>query len=150
MKIRKAKLSDKPGIIEVAKQSKYTKGVSNPMFMPDTAFPKGEVAVAIHKDKVIGFTAIHNLVRKPYTSLYYVGVDEKYRSKKVGEQLVKWVMDQSPHSYIRLICEVENERAHKFYERLGFSFTGEGSNKAGEPYYIYECSASELILSYQS
>jgi ribosomal protein S18 acetylase RimI-like enzyme len=136
--VRTATLADRPEIIRISKQSKYTKGVSNPMFMDDKSFEKGEVGVAFTpKLGIVGFTAVHHLVRRPYTSLYYIGVDERFRSRRIGEHIVDWVLVQSPHSRIRLICEVSNPRAHAFYERLGFTRVGRGANKSGEPYYIF-------------
>lgn len=144
MRVRFATLEDKPEIIRISKQSKHTRGVSNPMFMPDKAFEVGEVGVAEHKGRIVGFVAVHHLVRKPYTSLHYVGVDESARGKGAGERIVRWVMRQSPHDHIRLICDKTNHEAHKFYKKLGFRQTGEGANKAGEEYYVWEVTAEEL------
>lgn len=141
MKVRAATLADRDEIIRISKQSKFTKGVSNPMFMDTKSFEKGEVGVAVSATRgIVGFTAVHHLVRKPYTSLYYIGVDDRFRSRAVGERIVQWVIDSSPHGRIRLICELENPRAHAFYDRLGFSRVGQGANKAGQPYLIfYKC-----------
>lgn len=141
LRVRRAELEDHDKILAIGKMSPYTKGVSNPMFLDPASYDKGWVAVAEvvknNRAVIVGFVVVRNLVRKPYTSLYYVGVHEEARSRGIGERLVEWAYEQSPHQRVRLICEKENERAHEFYERVGYRCVGEGANKAGEPYYIY-------------
>lgn len=142
-RIRQAELDEHDRIVKIGATSPYTKGVSNPMFLDEKSYEKGWVAVAearipeSSKSTLLGFVVVRNLVRKPYTSLYYVGVHPAARSKGIGEKLVQWAYEQSPHDRVRLIVEQENERAHSFYENMGFRYIGEGSNKAGEPYRIY-------------
>lgn len=137
MKVRVAKKSDYEGIKQIVKQSKHLWGTLSPMFLAEETWKRKEMAVAERKGRIVGYVLIRNLKRKPWTSLHYIGVDEMHRGTGVGEKLVGWVMEQSPHNLIRLICSKDNEEAHKFYKRLDFVQEGEGSNKAGEEYYIW-------------
>lgn len=144
-KVHTATLDDKDGIIRVAKMNKYTKGVSNPMFMNDASFDKGWVGVVRTKSgTVCGFTVVRHLVRYPYTSLYYVGVAPGHQGHGVGLSLVRWVMKHSPHGCIRLICEQENTDSVDWYKRHGFRVIEEGANKANEPYWRFEVNEGEL------
>lgn len=148
MKVRKATLEDKPEIIRISKMSKFTKGVSNPFVVSTDIYDRGEMGVAeSSRHGIVGFVAVRHLVRKPWTSLHYVGVDERMRSKGVGESLVKWALKTSPHGRIRLISEKANPRSHAFYLRLGFEQTGEGANRSGEPYYVFEVTSDRFRAS---
>ncbi len=141
MGVRYAQLEDRRAINRIARQSPYTKGAIGQMFMPEIAFHRGEVLVARSRHgQVVGFTAIRHLSQKskPWTSLHYVGIDEDWRGRGIGEALVRRVLAESPHGCVRLKCEVENKRAHRFYKRMGFKRIGKGANRAGVPYYEYE------------
>ncbi len=137
MKIRKAKWRDRESIFSIGKQSHHTSGVSNPMFFGKHTIQRGEAAVAEHDGEIYGFVVVRHLVRKPFTSLYYVGVGSAARSRGLGELLVRWALRTSPHGRIRLICDIDNEKAHTFYERLGFQWTDTGMNKSGERYFVF-------------
>lgn len=144
VKIRAATEADVPEIVRISKQSPYTKGVTNPRVVSPDTIARGEMGVAATKQGLIAFVAVRHLVRKPWTTLHYIGVDERYRSQGIGERLVRWVMRNSPHGRIRLISEMSNPRSHGFYQRLGFELTGEGANRSGEPYYIFEATTQSL------
>jgi ribosomal protein S18 acetylase RimI-like enzyme len=135
--IRRADREDWPAIVDIAKTSPYTKGVTNPRVVAADTIERGEMAVCEVDDEVVGFVAVRHLVRKPYTSLHYVGVHPEWRSKGIGERLVAWAQRNSPHGTVRLLCEIENKPAHKFYKRLGFERVERGANASGQPYYVY-------------
>jgi ribosomal-protein-alanine N-acetyltransferase len=139
--IRRATREDWPAVTAIAKTSPYTKGVTNPRVVAADTIERGELAVCVADGEVVGFVAVRHLVRKPYTSLHYVGVHPEWRSRGVGERLVRWAWKHSPHKTVRLLCEVANKPAHKFYKRMGFKEVRRGANSAGEPYieyFIYE------------
>lgn len=137
-RIRRATREDWPAITAIAKHSPYTKGVTNPRVVAADTIERGEMAVCEADGQVVGFVAVRHLVRHPWTKLHYIGVLPEYRSRFVGEHLEKWVMKKSPHGCIRLLCEIENKPAHKFYKRLGYQVVDRGQNSAGTPYFVYE------------
>ena len=58
-----------------------------------------------------------------------VHVAEKYRSKKIGEEMMKIAIEYAKSkdiSIIQLTTNKERVRAKKFYERLGFEASHEG------------------------
>lgn len=144
-RIRRATREDWPAITAIAKHSPYTKGVTNPRVVAPDTIERGEMAVCEAGGKVVGFVAVRHLVRKPYTSLHYVGVDPEWRSRGVGERLVRWAWRKSPHKAVRLLCEIENKPAHKFYRRLGFKQVDRGANAAGTPYYVYMIESEPIL-----
>lgn len=137
MRIRLGTPQDLDGIKRIMKQSKHLRGTTSPMFLGKDIYERKELAVAEHKGRLYGYVLIRNLVRKPWTSLHYVGVDESARGRGLGKRLVNWTMRQSPHGLIRLICSKDNIEAHKFYKSMDFVQLGEGANKAGEEYYVF-------------
>jgi ribosomal protein S18 acetylase RimI-like enzyme len=137
-RIRRATREDWPAITAIAKTSAYTKGVTNPRVVAADTIERGEMAVCEADGQVVGFVAVRHLVRHPWTKLHYIGVQPEFRSRGVGEYLEKWAMRTSPHKCIRLLCEVENKPAHKWYRRLGYEVVDRGANSAGQPYLVYE------------
>lgn len=139
VKVFTATQEDHEGILRVAKMSKYTKGVSNPMFLSPKSYERGWVGVVRKAGAVVGFVVVRHLVRGDYTSLYYIGTDPEYQGKGVGSALVRWVFEHSPHGVIQLICEKSNPDSVSWYRTHGFTLDGDGENKSGDPYWKLSC-----------
>ena len=110
------------------RDSKYTKDFSNRvMFSSDAAYEKGwvwAVRTLEEEPQIIGFSCVRHKVREPVTMLYFIGVHEDYRGSGVGEALLEHIMRTGPHSRMELNVMRANERAVKFYRRLGFWIVG--------------------------
>lgn len=129
MNVRCATIDDWPAIERVAKLSKYTREATGPHYLSQAALDKGWVGVI--GEPVHGFVIVRHLVRKPYTSLYYVGVDPAHQGEGSGKALVQWALDTSPHGCVRLVCDKENHAALSWYYRHGFMRDGDGADKSG-------------------
>lgn len=134
MKIRKAKWEEHKRVCEVARLSKFTKGfASGGLRFVDSYYQRGEVLVAEAHGRLLGFACVRHCVRRPYTSVYYIGATENGRG--VGRALLRQVLKESPHTCIQLISEKENKQGLGFYRHIGFTIQGEGANRAGVPYW---------------
>jgi ribosomal protein S18 acetylase RimI-like enzyme len=76
-------------------------------------------------------TFIRHLMRQGtlVAQLESVRVDAPARGRGIGEQMVRWTIDESRRrgcSRIQLISHKSRTAAHRFYERLGFHSTHEG------------------------
>lgn len=116
---------------ELAKLDKHTKGANSPMNINPTSIEKGWVILAESGGQAVGFMVVRHCTRNPWTSLYYIGVHPDYRGKGYGEELVWWLINDSPHRRIRLVCEVENEASNLFYKAMGFELQGQSTTKGG-------------------
>lgn len=69
----------------------------------------------------------NDLHKEPYGYLEDVFVEEKFRSKGIGSQLVKAVIDEAKvRGCYKLVGTSRNSRAevHEFYKKLGFEEYG--------------------------
>lgn len=101
----------------------------------DALWAKGHVHVAVaasYEDAVVGFAVAPHLVRKPWTSVYEIGVHPDYQRHGVGAAFIAYLCRSSPWGTIRLVCDGRNDKALAFYDRLGFRPLGIRHNRAGE------------------
>lgn len=130
--IRTATPADHKAILQVAKQSKYTKDFSNQvMFSSDAAYEKGWIRVLEMDGKIVGFTCIREKVRQPETVLYFIGVDGSAKGQGVGKKLIQDIIDRTKHRCLALNVAKANEEARAFYDRLGFTTVGESLKGTG-------------------
>ena len=82
--------------------------------------------VAVVDDKVVGYallTRVLNYVKNSnYYLLDYVCVNENYRNKGIGKELLKEVSKEASidGEYIELTSSYKREAAHHVYEELGY------------------------------
>lgn len=130
--IRTATPADHKAILQVAKQSKYTKDFSNQvMFSSEAAYEKGWIRVYEHNGQIVGFTCIREKVRQPETVLYFIGIDAGAKGMGVGRLLIQDIMDRTKHRALALNVAKANEEARAFYDKLGFSTVGESLGGTG-------------------
>lgn len=85
----------------------------------------GQVAV-FDNDKCIGISGYWigtKLYSGKYLEMDNVVIDENYRSKGIGKLLCDWCINKAKENNckkVMLDAYLENEKAHKFYEREGF------------------------------
>lgn len=134
MRVIRATLKDDKAIIALAKESEYTKGFLEvyARISLEKLYAKSYVGIVKRQARVIGFVYSHHLVRKPYSSIYYMGVNKEFRNLGLGKLMVEWVLGKSPHSNIKLSCESDNTLGMKFYRTLGFKKLGSSVNKKGK------------------
>ncbi|HEX9943094.1 MAG TPA: GNAT family N-acetyltransferase [Thermoanaerobaculia bacterium] len=129
MTIRPARLDDAPAIAVLTAQLGY------PNLPEETESrlrdvldrPDGAVLVAEEEGAVAGWLyvfGIHSIETEPFALIAGLVVDETRRSRGIGAALVGAATDwAAEHGYrtLRVRSNVVRERAHDFYERLGFS-----------------------------
>ena len=143
MNVLRAALKDDPALCAIAKQHKHTRDFCSILFIRrslEELYLAGGIGKAVERNRIVGFVCAKHLVRKPYTSIYYMGVDREHLGRGVGRELVHWTLERSPHHRIQLICEEIND-ALAFYYRIGFRLLEQGSTKSGKPYHRLEISA---------
>ena len=85
----------------------------------------GQVAV-FDREKCIGISGYWintKLYSGKYLEMDNVVIDENYRSKGIGKLLCDWCINKAKENNckkVMLDAYLENEKAHKFYEREGF------------------------------
>lgn len=86
-----------------------------------------ELFCAMLEGEIIGFCAyaiMNNLWQEGYISyIYAMVVDEKHRGKGLGTQLIHEAINKSRQQgmkRIELDSGFQREKAHQFYEKLGF------------------------------
>lgn len=130
--------NDDKAIQAIARMSKYTRGFSNMIYSGKEAYENGNVIVAYDNvaNVAVGFASFRHCVRKPYSTIYDVGVPPDYMGKGIGRRLVEFVLTSSDHGCVRLNVDVNNKDAIAFYRKLGFKKIGEGAwgKKNPRPY----------------
>jgi ribosomal protein S18 acetylase RimI-like enzyme len=131
MKFRKAMLKDAEGIAEVLVKSYSIKdskeGIS--VFKNETKKNHNYI-VAEYGDKIAGIVSwvVHGLMRHELCELDRIAVLPKYRGKGVARELFNTLVEDADSYYkkhnrklrkLYLLTHADNERAHKFYEKLG-------------------------------
>ena len=97
----------------IAKLSKFTKGLSGVIGLEDY-YQKEWIGV---DQNINGFVCLRHLVRKPYTSIYYLGVRPEGMGQGIGRALIEWAKATSQHREIVLLSEKENRKALNFYHK---------------------------------
>lgn len=142
-KIRLAAEADLPRIVELLTQlspdDPEREDASSPLpynyhlVFREMAQGKQHLLVAESRGKIVGtlvLVVVSNLSHKgtSYGIIENVVVDEKHRSKGVGEALITRAVDESRKAGCYKVTLTSNKRrkdAHRFYERLGFARTHE-------------------------
>jgi ribosomal protein S18 acetylase RimI-like enzyme len=142
-KIRRAVEADLPRIVELLAQLAPDvpdrEDTSSPLpYYYHLVFREGEQAkqhllVAEVRRKIVGtlvLVVVPNLSHRgtPYGIIENVVVDEKHRSKGIGEALITRAIEESRKTGCYKVTLTSNKRrneAHRFYERLGFARTHE-------------------------
>jgi len=139
MNILIAQWKDDSKIQKIAKQSKFTRDFCSILFVRQNIrawYKEGVVGKAVNaKGEILGFICAKHLIRKPHTTIYYMGVALEHRGKGVGKRLLQWALKQSPWGKLQLVCEEGNAEGSKFYDALGFQVVDRGVvGKAERPY----------------
>lgn len=134
--VRGATLQDHKAILQVAKQSPFTKDFSNHIFSGPALYQRGWIRVLDKSHSgvdgdIIGFTCVRHKVRAPETVLYFIGVDKAHHRQGVGDTLLADLIEQSPHRRIALNVMKTNEQARNFYLKHKFREDGDSLDGAG-------------------
>jgi ribosomal protein S18 acetylase RimI-like enzyme len=141
--IRVARPADDPLVVALSKLDRFTRDLTAVYARADldTFYENRSVLLGYVRNPrsitAVGFLYGRHLVRRPYSSLYYMGVDPEARSHGVGRAMVSLFLSHSPHGCIQLVCDEPNP-ANEFYARVGFQRIGEGASKKGVPFIRWE------------
>ena len=138
LEIRKASAIDIPLVLGLYAQYDFDNGdiLSNEkakeVFNTFQLYPNYSLYVAIHEQKVVWtfeLLIMDNLGHKGKRSgiVEDVVVDNNYRSKGIGRQMMEYAINicQKNDCYkLALSSNLNRDRAHKFYEDLGFKKHG--------------------------
>jgi len=90
--------------------------------------------VAVYENKIAGWIGLAQTVMieiLPYCEINGLVVDEAYRGKGVGKQLIEkakqWASEKG-NTKLKLHCNIIRTEAHKFYGHLGFIETKQQKN----------------------
>lgn len=134
--IRQANRNDLPAIRELYNQPDFHDGTSAPVAQAEQilkvieSYPNYKVYVACNGEEVIGtfgLIVIESLSGEYSGLIEDVIVKESYRGQSVGKQMMIFALEKGKeeHCYkVALSSNVKRERAHKFYESLGFQRHG--------------------------
>lgn len=134
--IRQANRNDLPAIRELYNQPDFHDGTSAPVEQAEQilkvieSYPNYKVFVACVGDEVVGTFALLILesLSGEYSGLIEdVIVKDSYRGKSVGKQMMTFALQKGKEANcykVALSSNVKRERAHKFYESLGFERHG--------------------------
>lgn len=83
---------------------------------------------AMDKDKLVGFCSIvvnHDIVeqQKPIIMLWNLRVHPDYRNQHIGKSIMEFIENFGKSinaDFIFLGCDSDNQRARKFYNKLGY------------------------------
>ncbi len=132
MKVRKAALKDAKGIANVLNQSYNIKDLKEgiDIFKNETKKYHNYI-IAEENGKIIGITTwlMHGLPKHQLAELDRIAVLPEYRGKGVSKKLFDALIKDAKSFYkknksklrkLYLLTHANNERAQKFYEKLGF------------------------------
>ena len=128
MKLRRARGEDAASLARLSAEFGYSAATSEMQERLQALLPQREHSVWVAEDQggVLGWlhARISHQVESPdYVEIAGLVVTEARRSQGIGAQLIgaaeTWARAQG-HSMIRLRSRLERERAHRFYERLGY------------------------------
>lgn len=99
--------------------------------MLDTMLANGYRQVGAFENRqcvgISGFWINTKIYSDKYVELDNVIIDEKHRSKKIGQLLCDWIINEAKRKGCKtamLDAYVENKDAHRFYFREGFVIRG--------------------------
>jgi GNAT superfamily N-acetyltransferase len=129
MTIRPARISDAAAIAGLATQLGYpSRPEETERRLRDvTSRPENVVLVADVDGAVVGWihaAGSHTVETEPFAVILALVVDETRRSGGIGAALVEAAVEwagQQGFATLRVRSNVIRERAHAFYERLGFA-----------------------------
>jgi len=129
MVLRSAHVSDAAAIARLSGQLGYSSSPEEiELRLRDVLDRPGGVAVFVAEDEgeVAGWLHVlgnHTIETAPFALILGLVVDETRRSRGIGASLVaaaaEWAVGEG-YSLLRVRSNVVRERAHAFYERLGF------------------------------
>ncbi|MBI2659795.1 GNAT family N-acetyltransferase [Candidatus Woesearchaeota archaeon] len=132
MKIRKATSKDAKGIANVLVQSYNIKNLNEGVEAFKNEIKKNHnYIVAEEKGKIIGIVTwlMHGLPKHQLAELDRIAVLPEFRGKGVSRKLFDFMIKDAKQFYkksksklrkLYLLTHADNERAQKFYEKLGF------------------------------
>ena len=89
---------------------------------------------AVYENKIAGWIGLAQTIMievLPYCEINGLVVDETYRGKGVGKQLIEkakqWAKEKG-NNKLKLHCNIIRTEAHKFYGHLGFTETKQQKN----------------------
>jgi GNAT superfamily N-acetyltransferase len=140
--IRNAVEEDVPRILELYRQLSHNPGDYQPAPVSDCCnilrrmqeHPGYSLLVAEDNSRVVGTTMMAILpgfahLTSPFAVIEYVVVDEKRRSQGIGKLLMEHCRTLAKEAgcyKIMLTSDNRRERAHKFYESLGYEASAHG------------------------
>ncbi|RIA65032.1 acetyltransferase (GNAT) family protein [Anaeroplasma bactoclasticum] len=83
-----------------------------------TAFDKFRVILAIKDNKVVGYVDITHKYEE--NEPYDVFVKEEYRNMGIATDMLSYAIELDKNKRIMLLVDIDNEKAIKLYEKLGF------------------------------
>lgn len=136
---RTASLDDKPRVAALVKAcGKFVKTYSGIRNL-DELYRKGYVTLAVLDDRVgaldeeiVGFAVAPHLVKKPWTSIYEIGVHPDHQREGIGREFIAYLLKESPYRHLRLVCDERNMSGLIFYSALGFEGVGRRRNRSGD------------------
>ena len=132
LKFRTATLEDKPTVDALVKAcGRFVKTYSGIRNL-DELYRKGSVTVATFRGDIIGFAVAPHLVKKPWTSIYEIGVHPEYQRQGIGRAFIAYLLDNSPYRHLRLVCDARNTAGLRFYSDLGFVGIDKRQNRSGD------------------
>ena len=87
-----------------------------------TAFNKFRVILAIKDNKVVGYIDITHKYEE--NEPYDVFVKEEYRNMGIATDMLSYAIELDKNKRIMLLVDIDNEKAIKLYEKLGFTQLG--------------------------
>ncbi|OGO17508.1 MAG: hypothetical protein A2Z15_05835 [Chloroflexi bacterium RBG_16_50_11] len=142
IKIRSATEKDIPRLLELYRQLSFNPEEYKKPLLEEcrkvlakiSKVPGYSLLVAEENGEVIGTTVLAILPGiahgvKPFAVVEYVVVDEKKRSKGVGKILMDYCKDLAKKAgcyKVMLTSDKRRDRAHKFYQSIGFEASAEG------------------------
>jgi GNAT superfamily N-acetyltransferase len=134
--ITKAIISDLPAILKLHAQIDNEEilkiNEAERIFNKFQLYPNYSLYIAKIKDKIIGtfeLLIMDNIAHKgtPSGIVEDVVVDKDYRSKGIGQKMMEYAMEMCRENgcyKLTLSSSIHRERAHSFYEDLGFERHG--------------------------
>lgn len=124
MLVAPLRLRDDRAACRVARASgKFARDFASILFVRQgirKLYARGAVLGAWVRGELVGFCCAPHLVRKPHTSVYYMGVLPEFRQCGAGKALIRHALAASPHGRLELVCEEGNAEGTAFYRALGF------------------------------
>lgn len=124
VEVRPLKLREDPVVCSLAKLSgRFARDFASILFIRrslEQLYRSEAVLGAFARESLVGFCCCKHLVRKPHSSIYYMGVHPEFRQLGAGKALVQSALRASPWHRLELVCEEDNTEGMAFYKALGF------------------------------